>query len=44
MEEIEEISPRDLLAFPQNAFQNWKKRWERHINSGGEYFEGDKSY
>jgi transposase len=41
---IEEISLRDLHAIPQNAFQNWKKRWERYINSGGEYFEGDKSY
>ena len=36
---------RNLRAIPQNtfqdAFQNWKKRWERCINSGGEYFEGD---
>jgi hypothetical protein len=36
----------DLLSIPQNtfqyAFQNWKKRWERRIKSGGEYFEGDK--
>ena len=36
----------DLRAIPQNkfqdAFQNWKKRWERCIKSGGEYFEGDK--
>ena len=46
---VEEIkkSLRDLRAIPQNtfqdAFQNWKKRWERCINSRGEYFEGDKS-
>jgi hypothetical protein len=36
----------DLRSVPQNtfqdAFQNWKKRWERCINSGREYFEGDK--
>jgi transposase len=47
VDEIEENSLRDLCAIPQNtfqdAFQNWTKRWERCINSGGEYFEGDKS-
>ena len=46
VEEIDENSTRDLRAIPQNtfqdAFQNWKKRWERCIKSGGEYFEGDK--
>jgi len=46
IEEIEENSTRDLCAIPQNTFQdalqNWKKRWERCIKSGGEYFEGDK--
>ena len=46
VEEIEENSIRDLRAIPQitfqDAFQNWKKRWERCIKSGGEYFEGDK--
>jgi len=46
VEEIEENSMRDLRAVPQNtfqdAFQNWKKRWERCVKSGGEYFEGDK--
>jgi len=44
VEEIEENSIRDLRAFPQNTFQNafqsWKKRWERCINSVEEYFEG----
>ena len=46
VEEIEENSIWDLCAISQNtfqdAFQNWKKRWERCIKSGGEYFEGDK--
>jgi len=46
VEELEENSIRDLRAIPQNtfkdAFQNWKRRWERCIKSGGEYFEGDK--
>jgi hypothetical protein len=47
MEELEENSLLDLRAIPQDAFQdafqNWKKRkW--CIDSGGEYFEGDKSY
>jgi transposase len=47
VEEIRENSLQDLRAIPQNtfqdAFQNWKKRWERCINSRREYFEGDKS-
>jgi len=46
VEEIEENSIWDLRAIPQNtfqdAFQNWKKRWEPCIKSGGECFEGDK--
>jgi hypothetical protein len=42
LEEIEENSTRDLRTIPHNAFQNWKKLWERCIKSGGEYFEGDK--
>ena len=47
VEETEENSIRDLRAIPQNTsnevLQNWKKRWERCIKSGGgEYFEGDK--
>ena len=44
--ETEENSIRDLCAAPQNtfqgAFQKYKKRWERCIKNGGEYFEGDK--
>jgi transposase len=47
VEEIKENLLQDLRAIPQNtfqdAFQNWKRRWERCINSRGEYFEGDKS-
>jgi len=37
IEETEENWTRDLRAIPQNkfqdAFQNWKKRWERCIKS-----------
>jgi hypothetical protein len=43
-EELEENLLRDLRTIPQNVFQNWKKRWKQYIDSGGEYFEGDKSY
>jgi len=46
VEETEENSLWDLRAIPQNtfqdAFQNWKKHWERCIKSGWEYFEGGK--
>jgi transposase len=42
VEEIKENSLQDLRTIPQNTFQNWKKRWERCINSRGEHFEGDK--
>jgi transposase len=44
IEEIGKISLWDLCSIAQNAFQNWKELWERCINSGREYFEGDKSY
>jgi hypothetical protein len=47
VEDVEENSPRNLCAIPQNtfqeAFQNWKKRWEQCINGGEECCEGDKS-
>ena len=47
VEKVEETSQRHLLAIPQDtfqdAFQNWRKRWARSINSGWERFEGDKS-
>ena len=43
---VEENWTRALRAISQNKFQdasqNWKKRWERCIKSGEEYFEGDK--
>ena len=25
----------------QNCFEQWKKRWDKCIDSQGEYFEGD---
>ena len=25
----------------QEAFQNWRRRWDRCLHSGGNYFEGD---
>jgi hypothetical protein len=25
----------------QEAFKNWMKRWDRCLNAGGNYFEGD---
>jgi len=25
----------------QNCFEQWKKRWDKCIDSHGEYFEGD---
>jgi hypothetical protein len=28
----------------QDCFQKWQWRWERCINAGGEYFEGDKAH
>jgi len=46
VEETEENLIQDIRAIPQNtfqdAFQKWKKSWERSIKSAGEYFEGDK--
>jgi len=36
------ITPPQLVIEFQDAFQNWKNRWERCIKSGGEYFAGDK--
>jgi ethanolamine utilization protein EutA (predicted chaperonin) len=38
----------ELRAIPKkayrNCFQKWQQRWERCINAGGEYFEGDRSH
>ena len=25
----------------QNCFEQWKKRWDKYIDSQGEYIEGD---
>jgi len=44
IEEIQETSIRELSAITKNAFQEafqqWKKRWERCIASRGDYCEG----
>jgi len=36
----------ELFAIPkealQKAFQSWQKRWERHVASEGNYFDGNK--
>jgi hypothetical protein len=43
-EEIQESAIRELPAITENAFQEafqqWKKRWERCIASRGDYYEG----
>jgi len=43
--EIQESTIRELRAITESAFkeafQQWKKRWERCIASRGDYFEGD---
>jgi hypothetical protein len=45
--EIQENTIRELRAITesafQEAFQQWKKRWERCIASRGSYFEGDSA-
>ena len=47
IEEFQENAVRDLSAITEiafkEAFQQWKKRWERHIASRGDYFEGDSA-
>jgi transposase len=44
IEEIQENVTREMRAITesafQEAFQQWKKRWERCITSRGDYFEG----
>jgi len=46
IEEIQENTIRELRAITQSAFQEafqqWKKRWERCIASRGDYIEGDR--
>ena len=47
IEEIQENAIRELRAITeiafQEAFQQWKKSWERCIASRGDYFEGDSA-
>jgi len=46
-EEMQENAIRELRAITesvfQEAFQQWKKRWERCIASRQDYFEGDNA-
>jgi len=45
IEDIQDNAIRELSAITesafQEAFQQWKKRWERCTASRGDYFEGD---
>jgi len=47
IDEIQENLIRELHAITesafQEAFQQWKKHWERCITSSGDYFEGDSA-
>ena len=47
IEEIQENAIRELLDITessfQEAFQQWKKRWERCVANRGDYFEGDSA-
>jgi hypothetical protein len=47
IEEIKENAIRELRVITerafQEAFQQWKKRWERCIASRGDCFEGDNA-
>jgi hypothetical protein len=44
-EEIQAESQRVLDAvtekYFQQAFQKWRRRWDRFLNAGENYFEGD---
>jgi hypothetical protein len=44
-EEIQAESQRELDTLTekdfQEAFQKWRSRWDRCLNPGGNYFEGD---
>jgi hypothetical protein len=46
-EEIQEYAIRELRAVTesafQDAFQQWKKRWEQCIAGTADYFEGDSA-
>ena len=45
VEEVREKTTEALKAITfqefQNCFEQWKKRWDKSIDSQGEYFEGD---
>ena len=45
VEEVREKMTEALKAITlqefQNCFEQWKKRWDKCIDSQGEYFEGD---
>jgi hypothetical protein len=45
--QLQENAIRELYTITdsafQEAFQQWKKRWERHIASRGDYSEGDSA-
>jgi hypothetical protein len=47
IEEIKENAIRELRAITesafQEAFQQWKKRWEHCVASRGDYFEGNSA-
>jgi len=47
IEEIQENAIRELRAITeiafQEAFQQWKKHWERCVASRGDYFERDSA-
>jgi hypothetical protein len=33
----------DRIVF-QEAFQKWRRRWDRCLHAGGNYFEGDSGW
>jgi hypothetical protein len=45
IEEIQAESQRVLDTMTENyfqvAFQKWRRRWDRYLHAGGNYFEGD---
>jgi hypothetical protein len=47
-EEIQENAIRELRVITERAFQEafyeWKKRWERCTTGRGDYFKGDIAY
>ena len=45
VQEVREKTTEELKAITlqefQNCFEQWKKQWDKCIDSQGEYFEGD---